>query len=589
MAKSFRELGKKAENLIEQGREADQKVQSCQARVSAASSRVAAARSQLAAASETDEEGRPQGDVEQARVQLRVAEGQLAASRRALTEAQGAVGRIKQEKTAHVREIEQHNKTERSNLEKLRQLRAGAFGENAAAMSEGIAQRLNEAEDARAALLRSMGMEATPDYVTVSEGGGGTTTWLGGSFAFMDTSGQTEQYQGTGMGGGVAAPVGGGLGSAVAAPVGGGLGSAVAAPVGGGLGSAVAAPVGGGLGALGNPTQNGTGIASGQPGESAYEQLLGADAQAAAGIDHLVAAQMAAEGSDAPKKWNGRPRSPNQALADLRRSVRENWMNNFNADEWKRILPEKLYQERLALYRKGIAVAIGEKAAAGLSTEDLEQLSRVQNRAYLSECQLTQAETAELYRSAVNHQGNFVTSTIERKMDGLLQDRAHGLLKTEKYSQQTWQKLSMDDKKAVLSDLITDMNSILGTNVSADIDFFHEQSGSRGAFSASSNNVRINEFLLAKDSSYQLTQTIIHEMRHAYQHHCVKNSNAVLVSSQTIKKWEDNLQPGHYKSPKLGYSFEEYLAQPVEWDAKNFAKQLSEMLGIQPEYKGSWN
>jgi hypothetical protein len=69
----------------------------------------------------------------------------------------------------------------------------------------------------------------------------------------------------------------------------------------------------------------------------------------------------------------------------------------------------------------------------------------------------------------------------------------------------------------------------------------------------------------------------------------VKNSNAVLVSSQTIKKWEDNLQPGHYKSPKLGHSFEEYLAQPVEWDAKNFAKQLSEILGIQPEYKGSWN
>ena len=36
MAKSFKEIGKKAEALIEQGKETDQKVQSCQARVKAA-------------------------------------------------------------------------------------------------------------------------------------------------------------------------------------------------------------------------------------------------------------------------------------------------------------------------------------------------------------------------------------------------------------------------------------------------------------------------------------------------------------------------------------------------------------------------
>ena len=83
MAKSFKEIGKKAEALIEQGKEADQKVQSCQARVASSNSRVAAARRQLAAASETDEEGNPVGDVEQARAQLSMAENQLAASQRA--------------------------------------------------------------------------------------------------------------------------------------------------------------------------------------------------------------------------------------------------------------------------------------------------------------------------------------------------------------------------------------------------------------------------------------------------------------------------------------------------------------------------
>ena len=53
MAKSFKEIGKKAEALIEQGKKADQEVQSCQARVASSNSRVAAARRQLAAASQS--------------------------------------------------------------------------------------------------------------------------------------------------------------------------------------------------------------------------------------------------------------------------------------------------------------------------------------------------------------------------------------------------------------------------------------------------------------------------------------------------------------------------------------------------------
>lgn len=221
MAKSFKEIGKKAEALIEQGKEADQKVQSCQARVASSNSRVAAARRQLAAASETDEEGNPVGDVEQARAQLSMAENQLAASQRALSSARGDADRVRQQKNAHVQEIERHNQVERSNLEKLRRLRAGAFGADSAALTEGMAQRLNEAEDARVALLRSMGIDATPDHVAVGSEGGTDSGWRGGGFATLDTAGQVHSYQGGGSeslasGGGIATPVGGGLASALA-------------------------------------------------------------------------------------------------------------------------------------------------------------------------------------------------------------------------------------------------------------------------------------------------------------------------------------------------------------------------------------
>lgn len=196
MAKSFKEIGKKAESLIEQGKEADQKVQSCQNRVASSNSRVAAARRQLAAASETDEEGNPIGDVERARALLSMAENQLAASQRALSSARGDADRVRQQKNAHVQEIERHNQVERSNLEKLRRLRSGAFGAASAALTEGMAQRLNEAEDARVALLRSMGIDAVPNHVTVGVEGSADSGWRGGGFAALDTTGQVQSYQG---------------------------------------------------------------------------------------------------------------------------------------------------------------------------------------------------------------------------------------------------------------------------------------------------------------------------------------------------------------------------------------------------------
>lgn len=216
MAKSFKEIGKKAEALIEQGKEADRKVQSCQARVASSNSRVAAARRQLAAASETDENGNPAGNVEQARAQLSMAENQLAASQRALSSARGDADRVRQQKNAHVHEIERHNQVERSNLEKLRRLRAGAFGANSVALTEGMARRLNEAEDARVALLRSMGIDATADHVSIGGDGSSDSGWKGGGFAIIDTSGQAKSYQGgssegVSAGSGVATPVGGGL------------------------------------------------------------------------------------------------------------------------------------------------------------------------------------------------------------------------------------------------------------------------------------------------------------------------------------------------------------------------------------------
>ena len=196
MAKSFKEIGKKAEALIEQGNEAERKVQSCQSRVASANSRVASARAQLAAARETDEEGNPKGDVQQAQVQLTMAQNQLAASQRALSSAKSDVAKVNQEKQTHVQTIEQHNKVERSNLQKLQRIKGSAFSHDAAAMARGMAERLNSAEDSRVALLRSMGIEATAEYVPVDGDGTNGNLWTSGGFAALDLSGEIQNFQG---------------------------------------------------------------------------------------------------------------------------------------------------------------------------------------------------------------------------------------------------------------------------------------------------------------------------------------------------------------------------------------------------------
>lgn len=218
MAKSFKEIGKRAEALIEQGNEAERKVQSCQGRVASANSRVAMARAQLAAARETDEEGNPKGDVQQAQAQLSMAQNQLAASQRALSAAKSDVAKVNQEKQSHVQTIEQHNKVERSNLQKLQRIRGSAFSHDSAAITKEMAERLNSAEDSRVALLRSMGIEATAEYVPVDGDGANGNPWTAGGFSALDLSGEIQSYQGGNSeglpsGGGIAAPVGGGLAS----------------------------------------------------------------------------------------------------------------------------------------------------------------------------------------------------------------------------------------------------------------------------------------------------------------------------------------------------------------------------------------
>ncbi len=217
MVKSFNELGRRAKELLSEGEEADQNVQACSARVSSAKENVASARSKLEDASRLDENGIPEGDVEQARAELNIANNQLQASQRALSAAKEKADRVKDDKNSHIQEIQEYRQVEKSNLEKLRELRSKAFGEVAVALTDGIAQRLNEAEKSRVELARSMGGSDSPEYISLGGGGGEGVYSLGLSHNEYNVHDSSKNYSNVGFdmwssGSGLPTPAGGGLG-----------------------------------------------------------------------------------------------------------------------------------------------------------------------------------------------------------------------------------------------------------------------------------------------------------------------------------------------------------------------------------------
>ena len=643
MPKSFKEIGRKTEDLIEQGHEADRQVKSCASRVASLNAAVSNAQRELDRASrETDENGNPSGDVAGAQARLNMAKNQLAAGQRALNAAQQKAASVQNAKQSHAADIEKHNKVERSNISKLQKLQQLYSSSDSAALLRGIAQRLNEAEDSRVELLKSMGLDAVPEYVNVP---GETNTGMGSGPGLRQVgiSGGALHYQG---GSGGAADAMGGVSLTLdnsSSGHGAGLSGAAAADYSanammpGEIGPGEfheAMPQG--MPGGGTGTDWASTMANAPAFDPANAERLKAEhaaqqrAQAIGGnvlslVNNLIGSSEISDSSTktdlealrsellAAAAWQESvnylnnstipqagvmPRTPNQILDDMRRSIRENWMNNFNAETLKKYghCTQKMYEEKLELYRKGIGIIAGESYAATLSSDQLERISVVQNHAFKASLNLNETELKELYLNAKSDPVNCCTRTIEKKMDHKMRADAMALLSDPAFSADSWKKKSEAEKHASLDSLVGRMNSIFGTSVNASAVPYNEPSlGSRGYYSPQDNSVHINSYVMNSSGGAALRQTVVHEMRHAYQNYCINNPDKVLVSRETINKWAENNLPGHYVSvdknapPHIrALQYDAYLRQPIEWDAKNFAGQLRDVKGCTPDYEGSW-
>lgn len=176
----------------------------------------------------------------------------------------------------------------------------------------------------------------------------------------------------------------------------------------------------------------------------------------------------------------------------------------------------------------------------------------------------------------------------EAIQDHYMSYTAQNLLNKQEYSEQTWNSASLEERKTMLINLLDELNLIMGLQVT-DYKFDNLGASTRGQYSSSTNSVTINLDYVdpanGRSDSYMVMRTMIHEMRHAYQHAAVNNPDKFNVSEETRKQWAANFND--YKSAKTD-GYDAYVEQPIEYDAKRFAGQYQDIKGHTPTYAGTW-
>lgn len=170
------------------------------------------------------------------------------------------------------------------------------------------------------------------------------------------------------------------------------------------------------------------------------------------------------------------------------------------------------------------------------------------------------------------------TTTLEQEKaaDAAMKRELWNVLQDEKYSQETWDKSSVDERKQILQDYMDEVIKIYGLkDVKPRIKWdskatYAADSITWGYYSHGMHTVTLNEQVLTDRfdnwDSYDLLETVSHELRHAYQHEAVAHPTRYMVSKETIDIWKDNFR--HYIVSDKDY--DGYRAQPVEVDARDF-------------------
>ena len=164
----------------------------------------------------------------------------------------------------------------------------------------------------------------------------------------------------------------------------------------------------------------------------------------------------------------------------------------------------------------------------------------------------------------------------EKAKDTAMKKELWNVLQDEKYSPENWDRSSLYERKQILQNYMNEVIEIYGVQeVDTDIIWdskatYSDKSVTWGYYTHSKHSVTLNENVLTDNienwDSYDLIETVSHELRHAYQQEAVDNPTDYMVSKETIELWKENFD--NYISS--GTDYKKYREQPVEVDARDF-------------------
>lgn len=168
------------------------------------------------------------------------------------------------------------------------------------------------------------------------------------------------------------------------------------------------------------------------------------------------------------------------------------------------------------------------------------------------------------------------TREQEKAADAAMKKELYKVLQDEKYSESNWDNSTLEQRKQILQDYMDEVIKIYGLQkVNSKINWdssltYTANSVTWGQYTDGNHTVTINESVLSDRystwDSYDLLETISHELRHAYQHEAVNDPTRFMVSKETIDIWKKNFD--NYISSSTDY--QKYRNQPVEVDARDF-------------------
>ena len=144
------------------------------------------------------------------------------------------------------------------------------------------------------------------------------------------------------------------------------------------------------------------------------------------------------------------------------------------------------------------------------------------------------------------------------------------------FESDTWQKLDIDDKRAIIQAFETYLVNSLDLKRPPRVVLYYGLQGECGEYNRANNTIKINMNMI--DNPQMTIGTIAHETWHAYQYQCAENPQTRKDALYFI-----NFIPQNYRTPVNvngnWVMFEEYESQLVEAEANAFGRLFEEKVG----------